>query len=209
MLRSLKDIQKYKIHAEKNDIGNADSFIFDPINWTITHLIVELNIPKIKKRVLIPTSDIFDADGKLKLIFIKLLIEEVIVCQDYVENKRMFYKEKENEKPVQLRTIFELMDYDVFSKNDKVGHISDLICDDNKWLIRYLVVDTGNWLPGRKVLVSPQWIGVIDWQEQKVTIELSMEQIKDSPEYDPNEPVNLEYEAVLYDYYGKPRYWEF
>jgi len=71
-----------------------------------------------------------------------------------------------------------------------------------------MVVDTRNWLPGRKVLVTPDWIDSVDWVEDKVSVDLTREQVKNSPEYHPKEPVNREYEARLYDYYGRPRYWD-
>ena len=71
-----------------------------------------------------------------------------------------------------------------------------------------MVVDTRNWLPGRKVLVSPVWVESVDWTEYKVTVDLTTEAVKNSPEYDPLAPVNREYEARLYDFYGRPKYWE-
>jgi len=68
-------------------------------------------------------------------------------------------------------------------------------------------VDTRNWLPGKKVLVSPGWIERVSWADRKVYVELTREIIKESPEYDPSAPVNRRYEERLYDYYGRPRYW--
>jgi hypothetical protein len=63
-------------------------------------------------------------------------------------------------------------------------------------------------LPGKKVLVAPTWIESVSWSESKVHVVLSRETIKNSPEFDPTVPVNREYEARLYDYYGRPVYWE-
>ena len=73
--------------------------------------------------------------------------------------------------------------------------------------MRYLVVDTRNWLPGRKVLVSPDWVDAVDWSERKVHVGLTKEGVENSPEFDPNAPVNRRYEEMLYDYYGRPKYW--
>jgi hypothetical protein len=75
------------------------------------------------------------------------------------------------------------------------------------WAIRYLVVDTRNWLPGKKVLVAPQWTADVDWAGRRVSVDLSKDAIKDGPEFDPSLPVNREYEVRLYDYYGRPHYW--
>ena len=107
-----------------------------------------------------------------------------------------------------LRSAEEVMGYHIQATDDEIGHVEDFILDDENWTIRYMVVDTGNWLPGRKVLLTPAWIDSVDWGNNKVSVDLTREQVKDSPEYDPSAPVNREYEVRLYDFYGRPRYWE-
>lgn len=107
-----------------------------------------------------------------------------------------------------LRSVEEVTGYHIQAADDEVGHVVDFIVDDETWIIQYLVVDTRNWLPGKKVLVPPTWIDSVDWAENKVRIELTREQLKNSPEYDPSAPLSREYEARLYDFYGRPKYWE-
>ena len=85
--------------------------------------------------------------------------------------------------------------------------MDDFIVEDDLWIIHYLVVDTGNWLPGKKVLVSPTWIEEVNWAERQVSLDLATDTIQNSPEFDPSVPVNREYEVRLYDYYGRPHYW--
>jgi hypothetical protein len=70
-----------------------------------------------------------------------------------------------------------------------------------------MVVDTRNWWPGKHVLVSPEWIDNIDWNDSKVFIGMTRAQIRNSPEYDPDQPVSKEYETRLFGYYGRPDYW--
>ena len=106
-----------------------------------------------------------------------------------------------------LRSLREVIDYQIQAKDGEVGHIDDLIVDDETWTIRYLVVDTGKWLPGRKILLAPHWIEWIDFNESLVSVGLEKTAIEKSPEYDPERPVNREFEEVLYDYYGRPKYW--
>jgi hypothetical protein len=107
-----------------------------------------------------------------------------------------------------LRSETEVMGYHIQATDDEIGHVEDFILDDETWTIGYMVVDTRNWLPGRKVLVAPAWINSIDWSEGKVGVALTREQVKNSPEYDPSAPVNREHEARLYDFYGRPKYWK-
>jgi uncharacterized protein YrrD len=106
-----------------------------------------------------------------------------------------------------LRSTKEVIDYNIHATDGDIGHVEDFILEDESWIIRYLVVDTRNWLPGRSVLISPQWIEKISWSDSKVWIDLLKEQIKNSPKYDPPSPINQGYETRLYDFYGRSKYW--
>lgn len=88
-----------------------------------------------------------------------------------------------------------------------IGHLEDFIVNVENWRIRYLVVATKNWLPGSKVLISPKWIRSINWTEEKIHIDHTVQEVRNSPPFDPAEPINRAYEQVLYDYYGRPHYW--
>jgi len=118
-------------------------------------------------------------------------------------------KEKQEElEKTHLRSYREVKGYYIKTTDGEVGHVDDLIVDDETWRFRYMVVDTRNWLPGRKVLISVEWIESVSWLENEVQVDVASEAIKNSPEFDPSQPVNREYEMVLYDYYGRPKYWE-
>ncbi len=114
--------------------------------------------------------------------------------------------EKEQNDP-HLRSAREVTGYYIEALDGEVGHVKDLIVETGPWMLRYLVADTRNWLPGRKVLIARNWIDSISWKGKKVTVDLTQEEIKGSPEYDPAQPVNRQYETRLYDYYGRPAYW--
>jgi hypothetical protein len=115
--------------------------------------------------------------------------------------------EDETSEDLTLRSMREVVGYDIRATDGKVGHVEDFVVDDGSWIIRYMVVDTRDWLPGRKVLVAPTWIEAVTWPERDVYVSLSRETVKDSPKFDPSAPVNREYELRLYDYYGRPKYW--
>ncbi len=112
-----------------------------------------------------------------------------------------------NPEESRLRSAKEVAGYHIRAQDGEVGHVEDYIVEEETWIIRYVVVDTRNWLPGRKVLIPPQWLSEIDWAGKKVQAILTSTEIKESPEYDPSQPVNREYEIQLYDYYGRPVYW--
>jgi len=114
----------------------------------------------------------------------------------------------EDQADLHLRSTNEVLGYHIQALDGEIGHVEDYIVEDENWIIRYVVVDTRNWLPGRKVLVSPLWVENVSWSAGKVYVDLSREVIKDGPEFDSRAVVNREYEIQLYDYYGRPRYWE-
>jgi hypothetical protein len=87
-----------------------------------------------------------------------------------------------------------------------IGHVDDFLVDDRSWQVRYVVVDTRNWWPGKQVLIAPQWITDVNWEAGKVYVDLTRATIKGGPTYDPTQPVTPDYSGQLHDYYGRPRY---
>ncbi len=106
-----------------------------------------------------------------------------------------------------LRSSAEVIGYDIEAADGEMGHVAGFLIDDEDWSIRYIEVATRNWLPGKKVLFSPEWIQRIDWQERAVVTTLSREAIQSAPEYGPSEPVTREYEDQLFRHYGRSPYW--
>src|SRR3546814_10748455 len=80
-----------------------------------------------------------------------------------------------------IRSIKELRHYDIAARDGSLGDVHDVFFDDHSWQVRYLVVDTGNWLPGRRVLVSPEAVERIDGSEEKVAVGLSKQDLQESP----------------------------
>jgi len=112
-----------------------------------------------------------------------------------------------NQDDPHLRSINEVSGYHIEAQDGEIGHVEDFIVDDEVWTIRYMVVDTRNLWPGKKVLVAPPWIEEINWNLGQVQVDLPRENIKNSPEFDPSAPINRAFELRLYDYYGRPKYW--
>lgn len=107
-----------------------------------------------------------------------------------------------------LRSTDEVTGYHIAALDGEIGHVDDFLLDDITWALRYMVVDTRNWLPGRKVLVSPQWAESIHWVDGKVAVNLDRNAIKNSPEFDPLKPIKRQYEIELHKHYGHPLSWE-
>lgn len=106
-----------------------------------------------------------------------------------------------------LRSTNEVSGYVIQAKNGEIGHVMDFIIDDKTWAIRYLIIDTTNWFGGKKVLISPKWIQDINWEESKILINLSLEEIKKAPEYAAEDLLTRDYETQLHAFYNHSVYW--
>jgi sporulation protein YlmC with PRC-barrel domain len=113
----------------------------------------------------------------------------------------------EKEGNPHLRNTQVVTGYHIHATDGEVGHVEDFIIDDETWAIRYLVVGTKNWWPGKKVLVSPKWIKRVSWAESKVFVDLSRAQIKQSPEYPGEFLISRDYENGLHHHYQRQGYW--
>jgi sporulation protein YlmC with PRC-barrel domain len=106
-----------------------------------------------------------------------------------------------------LRRISKLSGYAIEATDGHIGTVSDVLFDDATWKTRWLVVDTGHWLTGRKVLIHLSAIGAVDDERQSVSVKLTKARIKDSPDIQHDQPVSRQMEAGLYGYYGWDPYW--
>lgn len=106
-----------------------------------------------------------------------------------------------------LRSTQAVLGYHLQAADGEIGHVEDLIIDDQTWAIRYLVVDTRNWWPGKKVLISPKWIERVSWSDSKVFVNVTRETIKQSPGYSEESLPTREYETALHGHYNRRGYW--
>ena len=106
-----------------------------------------------------------------------------------------------------LQNASTINGYAIAASDGRIGTVSDFLFDDTSWLVRWLVVDTGNWLSGRRVLLPPSVLGHPDQEEKEFPVRLTMQQVKDSPDVDTKRPVSRQKETDIYDYYGWRPYW--
>lgn len=107
-----------------------------------------------------------------------------------------------------LRSSSEVSGYAIHAQDGHIGHLDDYVVDDEEWRVRYLIIDTRNWLPGKLVLVSPEWIKSISFLQHEIFVSVTKDKIKDAPEYDPDQPISRALEGRLYEHHGYHAYWE-
>ena len=106
-----------------------------------------------------------------------------------------------------LHRLQTLRKYTIGATDGDVVGVDTIYFDDVSWTVRYLVVDTGTWLPGRKVLISPRSIERVDVERDRVVTNLTRERVENSPDIDTKKPVSRQQESRYYNYYGYPDYW--
>jgi uncharacterized protein YrrD len=106
-----------------------------------------------------------------------------------------------------LRNVNDLRGFAIHATDGLIGEVDDLYFDDENWAVRYLVVDTGGWLSGRKVLISPYAIGLPNWDGRELPVRLTKAQVEGSPDIDTQKPVSRQHEEYYSSYYGYPYYW--
>jgi len=105
-----------------------------------------------------------------------------------------------------LRSTHAVRGHHMQATDGEIGHVDDFIIDDEMWAIRYLIIETGNWWPRKKILISPPWIERISWDESKVFVNLSRLTIKQSPEYTEGSLLTRNYETALHGHYNRQGY---
>jgi hypothetical protein len=107
-----------------------------------------------------------------------------------------------------LRSIQQLYRDKLGASDGDIGHVKDFFFDDQTWAVRYVVADTGSWLPGRQVLISPHAFNGFHQAGKLLRVNLTRKQIENSPPIESHKPVSRQYEDEYYRYYGWPYYWQ-
>lgn len=104
------------------------------------------------------------------------------------------------------QTVKALRGDRIVASDGALGSVEDVYFDDERWAVRYLVVDTGTWLPGRRVLISPASLGD-SRDDTAVRANLTREQVKGAPGVATEQPVSRQYEMAHAAHFGYPYYW--
>jgi len=101
-----------------------------------------------------------------------------------------------------LRSSDEVSGYRIHAQDGEIGRVSDFLLEDPGWAVRYLEVDIGRWLAGKRALLAPPWIERIDWSTHEVVTTLTRDAIQTAPAYDPSMIISRDYQVALYKHYG-------
>ena len=230
MLSKAKALKGYKLASLDGEIGAVKEFYFDDRHWTIRYLVVDTGNWLTGTKVLISPVSLVEVRRDEQNIVVKLTRKQIEdspslesdkpVSRQFEEDYRGYYPfivrdpeqwtestHRHKKWDPHLRSTDDVTGHAVQASDGEIGRVEDFIIDDQSWAIRYLIIDTGNWWPGRSVLVSPRWIERVSWTESKVFVNLPQEAIKQSPEYNDESLLTRDYETGLHRHYNRQGYW--
>lgn len=247
MLRSLKQLEGFTVHALDGDIGTVHDFYFDDERWGVRYLVAETGEFWLEpSQVLISPLAFAPSDWESRLFQVALTRDRVKgspgpaahqpIARQFEREYFTYYGwpvywgteqlwggwptpgELFAQSPgalVQdlalsdphLRSLREVVGYHLQGTDGALGQILDFIVDDRTWALRYLVIDTSNWWPGKYILIPPEWVERFSGSEGQVHVNLPKEAIQNGPVWNPEGPISRAFEVRLYDYYRRPAYW--
>ncbi|MFC1814024.1 PRC-barrel domain-containing protein [Thermodesulfobacteriota bacterium] len=227
MLRSINEIIGYTLMATDGEIGKCDDFLFEDRPWIIRYAVAKTGNWLFDRKVLLFLITLEKPDWNTMLLHVNLtkqqikdsppLDDDAPISRQYEKQSFLYYgwpaywahsAEETSDNESFLRSVKEVSGYSAWCGENKAGKVFDFIVDDSIWAIRYIAIKTNKDLGGNKVLVAPEWVRSVDLISQSVHIDLTKELLENCPDYNPEEPVNRDFESILYDYYGRPYYWE-
>jgi hypothetical protein len=107
-----------------------------------------------------------------------------------------------------LRSIRNLFENKLGASDGEIGHVNDFYFDDRNWAVRYLVADTGSWMPGRLVLISPHSFGGLYQGGKTLLVNLTRQQIENGPSIDLHKPLSRHHEEEYHRHFGWPFHWD-
>jgi hypothetical protein len=212
MLRTSSELIRYDAEATDGQIGFVKDLLFDDHSWKIRFLVIETGGFLHSHKVLIDPRNVRDLkfpEETLVLGLSKREVESSPGLQSSPPVSQQIDQESASGKTVDLhlRSSNEVSTYRIAASDAEMGKAHGLVIETSTWTVRYLIVDTGEWLMGKLVLLGPHVIDSIDWTDHTMKAHVTSDAIRHCPAYDETAELSRDYEVFLHDYYGWPPYW--
>jgi sporulation protein YlmC with PRC-barrel domain len=178
MLRSVSDLRRFTIAATDGNLGRVGDLYFDDRSWAVRYLVVNAGNWLPGRRVLVSPISVRRSDPTT--LHVALSKQQVMTSPDNTVTRvvpvssappggvELAIRPRAGESgDLHLQNATAVLGYAIQAEDGEIGHVWDVLVDDKAWAIRYLVVDTRHWWSGRKVLVSPEWLTHVTWDESK------------------------------------------
>jgi len=178
MLRSVSDLSRFTIAATDGNLGQVGDLYFDDRSWAVRYLVVDAGNWLPGRRVLISPISVRSSDPPT--LHVALSKQQITTSPDGTITRAVPVRSAPpagvapailgragEGGDVHLQTTTAVLGHAIQAEDGEIGHVQDVLVDDKAWAIRYLVVDTRDWWSGKKVLVSPEWLTRVTWDESK------------------------------------------
>jgi hypothetical protein len=195
MLRPMDDLEDYSIGASDGTVGRVKDFYFDDERWIVRYFVVEAGGRLAGRKVLISTMSIRAPNWLNRLLPVSMTRQQVEESSDIEDDDH------------HLRSCKTVTSSHIRAPDGDVGHVRGFLIDEESWTIRYLIVDTRNWWLGHQVLIAPEWIEGVSWDDHTVSVKLTRDAVRDAPPYHAKAQFDRDAETRLHDHYELPGYW--
>jgi hypothetical protein len=190
MVFRARDLDGVRLAAMDGANGRVVDCLFDDGEWTVRHLVVDTGGWLPGRRALVSPACVRDVDLASRRVVVVLSRKQV--------------DESPDRSTGHLHSTRDIIGYEVDGRDGAVGHVDEFLIDDESWTIRWLVVDTGTRMPGRKILVSPESIQEVAWARRGVRGDFGLQQVRAAPDYHPEEPAHDDYDRRLLERSRRP-----
>jgi hypothetical protein len=206
MIDKFRMLQAYKFSSRNQDLGQVKTFYFDDRHWTIRYLVGDTGASPSGREALISTGAVEAVSRERHRIVLGVTKQQVEQAPSLVNGQPVSPAFEEAWTP-HVHRASDVFGAYVQTPDGEIGHVEDFLVDEDTWAIRYLVINTQNWGPGRRVLMAPRWIQRVAWGQWELFVAFAEETIREAPEYTDRLLVTREYEARLHEHYGRRGYW--
>lgn len=161
MLLGIGDLRRFTIAAREGPLGSVSDVYFDDRGWSVRYLVVDAGNRRPGRRVLVSPFAVRRSSEPATLR-VALSEQQLAACPD-VDSRGLPGSSTQQH----LHTATAVVGYTILTEDGEIGHVKDVLVDDQAWAIRYLAVDAKNRWAGKNVLVSPAWLTLVTWDASK------------------------------------------
>ena len=233
MLHPVSRFRGFAVEAIDGEIGRVEDVYFEDRHWTVREVVVDTTGGLGRPHVLVPSTVFRAIDWSARRVVAGLSGDAIRRSPDVGVGQPISRRDEHAilqhyglptdgvdrppargaAAPVQpaapdelfLRSAHRTTGHTIQARDGDIGHVDDYLLDEEARRLRYVVVATRNWWPGKKVLLSLEWIEELCWPETTMQVDVTREAIRRAPEYDPARPMDPETERRLHEAHGRQR----
>lgn len=186
LLWRASELLGYTVRATNGEAGKIYDLYFSSKTWNLQAFVVDIGDWVLDTGDWTPGKKVIVSAAAFSQPNREEYVLPVALTKDEVEQHLEPDAEQNQEDNRDLYSLKTTLGYYIQANDGEIGHLEDLILHDQNWMIRFMIVDTRNWWPGKKVMIEPFWITLVASEESKLYLNLLRDTVQDSPQFDPS-----------------------